>query len=281
MDLSILIAKFDSFWLASTAIATVIALLAGYRLSILANIRSAPAAEKYKKSIEYAELSNLLDLKKSNKPVIIVISHRQIDASRGWRPNFASEDVLAMRNIIEMLSTLGYKHTRIMHPNNMTDEDKKHNVISIGGPDSNSYTAATLPNVKRPMTIQFKPELRSPEHFHIRLGDNSRYHSATYDLADSADQLIAKTADMAILLRIKNPLNPSSTVIIMAGIRGIGTWGASDYLRKHQRALNQALLSDLGGAPDRGFLAVVESHYEKYDISRTHRCCFHAITVDN
>jgi hypothetical protein len=45
--------------------------------------------------------------------------------------------------------------------------------------------------------------------------------------------------DIAMVIRTDNPYNPKTKVLIIAGIRGIGTWGAAKYLRQNAKELNK------------------------------------------
>ncbi len=58
-------------------------------------------------------------------------------------------------------------------------------------------------------------------------------------------------------------------MVVFAGIRGIGTWGASDHLRKYAKKLSARVAKDQGDAIKQGFLAVIAADYENFDIVQT------------
>lgn len=67
--------------------------------------------------------------------------------------------------------------------------------------------------------------------------------------------------DYALIIRAENPWNPETRLIIIAGIRGIGTWGAARYLRSQIREL-------LKRRHGKDFAAVIHVEYNNYKIPR-------------
>lgn len=76
-------------------------------------------------------------------------------------------------------------------------------------------------------------------------------------------QLLAEQAldDVAVVTKVTNPWNSFNRVFILQGVRGIGTWGAGEFVKKHWKQLS-ARLSDKSG----DFSVLVKIHYESCDI---------------
>ena len=80
-------------------------------------------------------------------------------------------------------------------------------------------------------------------------------------------QLATKTfEDLAIITKIANPWNPEMRLIWVAGIRGIGTWGAAEFLKKRWQELYD-LLPDSN--KDCDFSALLRIRYHNCDIEDT------------
>jgi hypothetical protein len=79
-----------------------------------------------------------------------------------------------------------------------------------------------------------------PVHRSIR-GRHTTYESGAYDVnnAEAAENPELGIEEHALLIKVKNPGDPNSRtkVLVLAGIRGIGTWVAADYLRKYHESI--------------------------------------------
>ena len=92
---------FSDFW---SAFFWVVGLLASFVLGFLANVLSAPRSKRYLEWITGRHLRLLLRL--GTEEVIVVIPHQSSSGARRL-PQMAVEDVLALRNVFEVLSDLG------------------------------------------------------------------------------------------------------------------------------------------------------------------------------
>lgn len=196
---------------------------------------------------------------------ILVMAHHPAETNR-LLPNVAIEDVFALRNVLRVLSELEIETPKIYHPENLSDTDKTKNVISIGGPTRNKFTKQILHAVAGTL-IRFDRSTQATDQLEIRIGKHKSFRSASYANA-TREGLQSRSRDTALLLRIPNPFNPANEVIVIAGIRGIGTWGASDCLRKSAKTLADELRKKVSN-PKAGFLAIIDVVYENFDILHT------------
>jgi hypothetical protein len=103
-----------------------------------------------------------------------------------------------------------------------------------------------------------------PNQIELKRGNTMTYTSPSYH--GTPDEPRARSKDVAFILRRPNPKNDACSVVVLAGIRGIGTWGAADHLRKYAKRLAARVRRDQEGAAEHGFLAVIEVEYENFDI---------------
>jgi len=66
--------------------------------------------------------------------------------------------------------------------------------------------------------------------------------------------------DYAIIGRIDSPWNLDKSVILLCGIRGIGTWGAARFLRDNQKDISRR-------SKNGNFICVVKVIYKNYKMS--------------
>ncbi len=238
-----------------------ISFIVGYCTCVLA----APRSKRYMDWISGRYYRILLRLGRGE--VIVVLPHQAISSTRRL-PQVAVEDVLALRNVFEVLAELGIKHPSIRHPENLTEPDLKRNIISIGGSNRNSFTKKILELPVNGDVLSFTSSPTASDQVEFKRGNTMTYTSPSYG-GTPDDQPRAPSRDIAFILRRPNPKNDSCSVVVLAGIRGIGTWGASDHLRKHAQKLSARVAKDQDNAIKQGFLAVIDVDYENFDIAQT------------
>jgi hypothetical protein len=256
---------FSDFWFSANSffwLSLAMSSLLGFLLGYVANVLSGLHSTRFKEWIAGGHLRGLLRL--GGDEVIVVVPHQASPSNRRL-PQVAVEDVLALRNVFEILVELGIRHPRIRHPENLAEPDLKRNIISIGGSFRNSFTKAILERPVNGDILAFVPSSVDPTQVELKRGNTMSYTSPSYHGTPS-DQPRARSKDIAFILRRPNPKNESCSVVLLAGIRGIGTWGASDHLRKQAKRLAARVRRDQEGAAQHGFLAVIEVEYENFDI---------------
>ncbi|MEW8632246.1 MAG: hypothetical protein AB2591_19790 [Candidatus Thiodiazotropha sp.] len=248
MNLSLVISVIGSF-------------LIGYLASLLSGFHM-PWLRKYVSGRYFRKLLKL------GAGSIVVVYRHQNPAIERKLPPVALEDVMALRNVLSILSEMGIRKPKIRHPEAMEDSDYKGNIISIGGSVRNSLTKEILNEPVNGDCLDFISNDDDDGNIVFKRGENMIYTSPSYKMEDT-DAPDAPLDDLAIILRRPNPKNESCSVIVLAGVRGIGTWGASDHLRKYASQLYRRIRKDPEGALSKGFLAVLDVKYEKFDIRKS------------
>lgn len=229
------------------------------------NILSGPHSKRFREWIEGRYFRTLLRLGRDE--VIVVLPHQPAQGTRRL-PQVAVEDVLALRNVLEVLAELGINHPRIRHAENLVEPDLKRNIITIGGSNRNTFTREILTHPVNGDLLSFVQSSNGSNQVELKRGNDTTYTSPSYVGAPS-DEPKAPSRDIAIILRRPNPKNESCSIVVLAGIRGIGTWGACDHLRKHAKSLAARVKKDHANAVEHGFLAVIDVDYENFDIIRS------------
>lgn len=83
--------------------------------------------------------------------------------------------------------------------------------------------------------------------------------------------------DVAMVAKIRNPWNPKNKVVILAGLRAIGTWGAAEFICKEWRQLYKRK-SRFGKKKNGDFAAIVSVNYNNSRITGRHIEAFREFT---
>jgi hypothetical protein len=142
-------------------------------------------------------------------------------------------------------------------------------LVLICSPRANSYSrrAVEYLQTKYPSVgMGFERVSDEPERWQIRF-KGAVYLSPTYAEIDLLREQGKSPAngpltDYALLGRFPNPWNPSVKTILIAGIRGIGTWGAARHLRERAHELAKEF-------DGRDFVVIVKVGYRDYKITDT------------
>lgn len=237
-------------WWVQLILTNLVSVIVSFIVGYMTNVLAGPHTRRFTDWINTGPIRKVLQLGPSD--VVVVIPLHKIENGRRL-PYVAVEDVYALRNVLALLAKMGRTIPSIRDPEHLDGVVTK-NLITIGGPNRNSFTKYILSAQEK---IKFVDD-QVTGHTEIHRGTGTRHTSASYSKPEGE-----QSSDMAVLLRCQNPKNESNVVIVIAGIRGIGTWGASDYLRKEAEAL-------AGELDERqkhtGFLAEIAVDYEKLDI---------------
>ena len=119
--------------------------------------------------------------------------------------------------------------------------DGERNLILICSPKSNDICRDVLFKtrerlVPRPRSqFGFKEAVRD-EDWEIEFCEFSSPSPSFQEEREGADEL----HDFALLAKLPNPYNDHAKVLIVAGIRAFGTWGAAKYLLEHSEELHES-----------------------------------------
>ena len=108
----------------------------------------------------------------------------------------------------------------------------------------------------------------------IRDGDGAIIHSKSYQqIKDHLAAGVPKSElptkvyeDYAVVAKVTNPWNDKAKVVWVAGIRGIGTWGAAECIKKEWLQIYDKLPE---GRKSHDFSALVRVEYDNSDIRHT------------
>ncbi|HWN08716.1 MAG TPA: hypothetical protein VNO50_05485 [Pyrinomonadaceae bacterium] len=145
-------------------------------------------------------------------------------------------------------------------------------MIIFSGPKRNAFTGEVLEKIKQQgrNVLDFRKVSENPEQWQI-FSDIFQCHSPSYaqeEIAQNAGrEAVTETLeDVAMIFKITNPWNGANKIVIIAGIRGIGTWGAADYLRKRADELYRSKSGTGQYKKDGDFAALLKVTYENYNI---------------
>ena len=88
-------------------------------------------------------------------------------------------------------------------------------------------------------------------------------------MCESDNLMETELNDVAFIAKVTNPWNASNKIIIVSGVRGIGTWGAAEYLRKHPSMIYHKKMSSDGHSKNGNFAVAVKVKYNNFDIEKT------------
>lgn len=183
-------------------------------------------------------------------------------------PWLAIEDFLAINNIISVYIRIGRRppdHFKTC--NFLVESDEKHNnLILICSSKSNTATKEAL-DLLRAQYDRFKDRVPYFEKVPGKEQIQIRFKKGVYP-SESYDQKGSVQDDIAMIVKARNPWAGQHRVLIVAGIRGIGTWGAAEFLKKWWEPLYHAKEASRkrGTSKQGNFAAIVSVHYENYDI---------------
>jgi len=206
-----------------------------------------------------------------NDSLLCVFPHRE-EVAEAILPRTSTEDFLAINNIISALLQVGWKKKLgVRDSRRVSSDDRKRNLVVICSPKSNSLTSE----------VQEEMEERYRQFFYFQ-DDGSRClvtdgsgEWKSHSIQQREDFLNAggdphsipehAFDDVAIINKITNPWNDKTKVLVVAGIRGIGTWAAGECIKKQWEQIYDSLPED---GKDRDFSALILASYHNCDITR-------------
>jgi len=194
-------------------------------------------------------------------PTKFVFPPREEVAS-AFLPRISIEDFMAINNIISAYIFAGLNPpSKVVDSRNLSETDKRqNNLILICSSKTNTATAEALRRLKdeNSAKAQLIPDFEKEQktgRIHIK------WKSGIFP-SETFDQKGPVYNDIAIIVKTRSPWAGQYKILVIAGIRGIGTWGAAEFLKKWWKPLYQKKVGKKTG----DFAALVKVQYEDYDI---------------
>lgn len=197
------------------------------------------------------------------------------DVEEAILPRVSVEDFLAIRSIQESLNLSGWRGQIRVRDSELfyeinPDGDKKRNIVAICSPKTNRLTAEILDELAgQNRWCPFGFEEHEPGKWHIRREprplESDSYEQEKRARGKGLPVAEQRLNDVGVLAKFANPWNPANMIIIAAGIRGIGTWGATDHLRRNAADLFGRKTGDKTGE----FVAYLDIVYRKFNLVKT------------
>ncbi|TXI27590.1 MAG: hypothetical protein E6Q60_09295 [Nitrosomonas oligotropha] len=200
---------------------------------------------------------------KHSSPTYIVIPKRALldnnETNQAVRDHVTFEDMLAANYVERALTLAGLEQKNIIVSSSRDFLDDagatKQNIVVICSPKENEVAEKVFSKIEEKYLIQlsFEKHPANPKEWVI-IFDGATYESPSYK---QDAEMKEEKSDYAVIARIRNPWNAEKSVILLCGIRGIGTWGAARYLRdKASELCNRSKRGD--------FIGIVKVTYENY-----------------
>ena len=152
----------------------------------------------------------------------------------------------------------------------VNEADKQQNLVIICSPKSNALAGDLQQELKKIYPRTFVFESTGNQCFVTDgtgiIPSPSYQQMESYKKNGVPDEELPsqKYEDYAVITKVTNPWNPAAKVLWLAGIRGIGTWGAAECIKKEWQKIYDQL-------PDENktcnFSALLKVNYDNCDIS--------------
>lgn len=196
------------------------------------------------------------------------------DLSQVLLPRTATEDFLAMNNFQSALLSINWNgNTYFKSSCDFQTIEKDKDLIFICSSNSNVGTGEVLGKLPQNYNCGI-PKFRldtEKDRMYLRIG-GARYDSTTYDVVEECSisgKLPAEEEmiDYGIILKATNPWDKNRKIMVLAGIRGIGTWGAAECLKKDWEELYQRKSAKGTSKKTGDFIAVVKVVCNQSDLT--------------
>jgi hypothetical protein len=184
------------------------------------------------------------------------------EVASAFLPRISIEDFMAINNIISAYILAGFDPpNKVLDSKHVDDKDKRqNNLILICSSKTNATTAEAIRRLKEsnPAKAHLIPDfINDLKTDRIQI----RWKTGIFP-SETFDQEGPLYTDIAIILKSRNPWAGQHKIMIVAGIRGIGTWGAAEFLKKWWKPLYEKK----GEKKTGDFAALVKIEYENFDI---------------
>ena len=251
----------------------------GFVASLLSNFPSIQLNKYFERKRANKPLNRILNFGREDD-IVFVFTHRAFDKD-ALLPRTSTEDFMAVNNIKSALIKIGWKNKDLVRDaktmqSRISDQKKKN--ILICRSKSNSYTKKIEDNLKTKNIRFYHGKFSEKSNEWVISDGKAEFPTKTHDqLIELRNAGVEQEAiptksyeDMAYITKITNEYNSKNKIFIIAGVRGLGTWGAAECLKKEYMQLYDNLPKN---KKDCDFSALLTINYENMDITK--------ITVEN
>ncbi len=249
-------------------------LLVGFLLSIVGALIGAKIQRHLDRRRETKPLGRLLNFGADD--LLFVFPHREL-IKGPILPRTSTEDFIAMNNFISALLNAGWnRKTSVRDTHRMEQNDYKRNLVIICSPKSNDMTLKYQKFLQQKgLQAYFFEQNTTNDTWQIYDKDEVPYISKSWKQerdylasgVDPHDLPSKRFEDWAIITKTSNPWNEKNKAVLVAGIRGIGTWGAAECVKKEWRQIYDKLPEN---DKDSDFSALLRVEYDNCDIVGLH-----------
>jgi hypothetical protein len=202
------------------------------------------------------------------------------DVESAFLPRISTEDFMAINNLISAFLQAGLEPPRkVVDSRHLSDaEQRQFNLVVICSSKTNRVTEEALALLKKmnPHQADQIPEFVRDSHTGRTV---IRCNNGIFP-SESFDQQGPDYTDIAMIVKSRSPWAAQKKVLIVAGIRGFGTWGAAEFLKKSGRLLwhkkGASATARTSKAGD--FAALIKVKYRDCDIKET--SLLHLVDLD-
>ncbi len=244
-------------------------IIIGFVLSIIASVIGAYLFIKWEQRKENHPLRQLLNF--GDDELLFVFSHRD-HVPEAVLPRTSTEDFLAMNNIISALLKIGWRgKLGVRDTTRLRPDDKKRNLITVCGPKSNSFTKEVLDKINSKGCDCFRFEKNNELNQWQIVDSTACYPSHSYEQIEHYQQIGKNVTeqeidDVAMIAKVTNPWNAANKILIIGGVRGFGTWGAAECLKKAWKQIYNQKSNSHDHKKNGDFAAVLAIKYNNCDI---------------
>jgi len=259
--------------------------ISGIFIGIISAIIASYMYEKFQQRRERKPLDDILNF--GRKESLIFVFPPRTDVTEIIKPGqhidlhilpkTSTEDFLAINNIKSALLQIHWEgKDSVRQPDTLKAADREKNIFCICSSKSNVFTGKVEELVIPLYDKIYRVRQKGNTGEHEIWDGTSETASPTYEQAAgylkdgiSPNRLFAENfVDYAYITKITNPFNQlrNSKIFIIAGIRGIGTWGAAECLKKNWKQIHNKL--DPANKKS-NFSALIKITYENLDIIET------------
>ena len=203
---------------------------------------------------------------------IYAVREEKIIHENGVLPRTSTEDFLAINKIQTILLKSSFKGEIIFRESrHFGEEDRQRDLIFICGPFSNPGTKEVLSEIYKIHPIVPLFEKDPVTHRKYLIFGEEKLESNSYEIIEECKIRKIKFEDVDIkdygmIIKTRNPWAHDKMMLVLAGIRGIGTWGAAECLSSNWRELYSRKRNDGKHSKKGDFAAIIEVTIKKGDI---------------